>query len=396
MWHVKEPLCWLLRIKEYYRIFSSFWRRKCGAWPACSCSCSCGRVWPRRCGSSPRPPPPAHPGTGPRGPHPWPGSQHQDRGSTWSHSVCNMEVSVILKSNLQHLHTFDLPADCWQIPGFLPVKNISRHLLEKIQNTRTRLRRCLYPSGSHLDGCSFSCVLSDLRKTIMTMSSSFIQFCTSSIEHESQLDSYKTHPPPWCRQGQLCSPLGRWQGPPSCPRSSPPPSPSICWHCRRFSCWSHHRQWPRHVRRGSRVALDNIKLRQNVNCRESHLKVHIFPGQLCPWHYTGIRMQLTQIKLNSGNFHPAAQFTRHKHGWRMSYAAKMRTLIYIWIKTTIFAASLWSPLLWEFSRWNQLLLLSRCHSGKCHQQIFSSERSSHRPGKINLKYNLHIMTIKIK
>ena len=206
----------------------------------------------------------------------------------------------------------------------------------------------------------------------------------------------KTHPPPWCRQGQLCSPLGRWQGPPSCPRSSPPPSPSICWHCRRFSCCSHHRQWPRHERRGSRVALDNIKLRQNVNCRESHLKVHIFPGQLCPWHYTGIRMQLTQIKLNSGNFHPAAQFTRHKHGWRMSYAAKMRTLIYIWIKTTIFAASLWSPLLWEFSRWNQLLLLSRCHSGKCHQQIFSSERSSHRPGKINLKYNLHIMTIKIK
>ena len=138
----------------------------------------------------------------------------------------------------------------------------------------------------------------------------------------------KPHPPPWCRRGQLCSPQGRWQGPPSYPRSSPPPSPSICRHCRRFSCWSHHKQWPRHGRRGSRVALRNTKLRQNVNCRESHLKVHIFPGQLCPWHYTGIRMQLTQIKLNSGNFHPAAQLTRHKHGWRMSYAAKMRTLIF--------------------------------------------------------------------
>ena len=106
----KEPLCWLLRIKEYYRIFSSCWSRSCGAWPACSCSCSCGRVSPRRCGSSPRPPPAAHPGTGPRPPHHWPGSQHQDPGSAWSHSACNV-VSVILQFNLQHLHIYLLTAD---------------------------------------------------------------------------------------------------------------------------------------------------------------------------------------------------------------------------------------------------------------------------------------------
>ena len=106
----KEPLCWLLRIKEYYRIFSSCWSRSCGAWPACFCSCSCGRVSPRRCGSSPRPPPPAHPGTGPRPPHHWPGSQHQDPGSAWSHSACNV-VSVILQFNLQHLHIYLLTAD---------------------------------------------------------------------------------------------------------------------------------------------------------------------------------------------------------------------------------------------------------------------------------------------
>ena len=106
----KEPLCWLLRIKEYYRIFSSCWSRSYGAWPACSCSCSCGRAWPRRCGSWPRPPPAAHPGTGPRPPHHWPGSQHQDRGSAWSHSACNMEVSVILQCNLQQLHNWPT---CW-------------------------------------------------------------------------------------------------------------------------------------------------------------------------------------------------------------------------------------------------------------------------------------------